>query len=222
MTMETTWNQVDTYFEQRLLAADDVLEAALADSSAAGLPPISVTPLQGKFLALLAKLGHARRILEVGTLGGYSAIWMARTLPPDGKLVTLEISSKHAEVAKRSIARAGLENRVTVVVAPAANSLARMLADKVEPFDLFFIDADKESSVEYFEYALALSHPGTVIVVDNVVRKGEVIDAKSTDTMVQGVQRLADRLSKEQRVTATAIQTVGAKGYDGFILAIVK
>ena len=220
--METTWNQVDTYFEQRLLAADDVLEAALADSSAAGLPPISVTPLQGKFLALLAKLGHARRILEVGTLGGYSAIWMARTLPPDGKLVTLEISSKHAEVAKRSIARAGLENRVTVVVAPAASALARMVADKVEPFDLVFIDADKESSVEYFEYALALSHPGTVIVVDNVVRKGEVIDAKSTDAMVQGVQRLADRLSKEQRVTATAIQTVGAKGYDGFILAIVK
>jgi predicted O-methyltransferase YrrM len=215
------WNEVDAYFEQRLTAADGVLEAALADSTAAGLPPINVTPLQGKLLALLAQLCSARRILEIGTLGGYSAIWMGRALPADGSLVTLEISRKHATVARRNIERAGLAERVHVVVGPASESLARLVADTVEPFDLVFIDADKESSLDYFEATLALSHAGTVIVVDNVVRKGAIVDSPTTDTMVLGVQKLAEHLRQETRVSATAIQTVGGKGYDGFIMAVV-
>ena len=215
------WSEVDKYFEQRLGAGDDVLDAALADSTAAGLPPINVTPLQGKFLALLAQVCGARRILEIGTLGGYSAIWMGRALPPDGTLVTLEISKSHAAVAQRNIERADLADRVHVVVGRASDSLQNMIADKVEPFDLVFIDADKESSLEYFEASLALSHVGTIIVVDNVVRKGAIIDHPSTDSMVLGVQRLADHLPRERRVSATAIQTVGGKGYDGFIMAVV-
>jgi len=219
--METLWTEVDRYFEDRLTTDDPVLAAALADSTAAGLPAINVTPLQGKFLGLLAQLCNARRILEIGTLGGYSAIWMGRALPTDGTLVTLEISSSNAEVARRNLERAGLAERVHVVVGPASKSLAHLIADKVEPFDLVFIDADKESSEEYFEASLALSHVGTVIVVDNVVRKGAIIDNPSTDSMVLGVQKLADRLRRERRVSATAIQTVGGKGYDGFVMAIV-
>ena len=219
--MEQLWSDVDQYFERRLTATDDVLEAALADSTAAGLPAINVTPLQGKFLGLLAQLCNARRILEIGTLGGYSAIWMGRALPTDGSLVTLEISPGNAAVARRNIERAGLAERVHVVVGPASKSLTHLVADKVEPFDLVFIDADKESSEEYFDASLALSHVGTVIVVDNVVRKGAIIDNPTTDSMVLGIQKLADRLRLERRVSATAIQTVGGKGYDGFIMAIV-
>jgi predicted O-methyltransferase YrrM len=219
--MESLWNQVDEYFESRLTPPDDALEEALKDSNAAGLPAINVTPLQGKFLALLAQLCHARRILEVGTLGGYSAIWMGRALPTDGSLVTLEINRGHAAVAQRNLERAGLAERVHVVVGPASTSLAHMIADKVEPFDLVFIDADKESSEEYFEAAVKLSRVGTVIVVDNVVRKGAIVDKDTSDTMVLGIQRLTDRLAKETRATSTAIQTVGAKGYDGFILSVV-
>jgi predicted O-methyltransferase YrrM len=221
-TMESVWNEVDGYFEDHLTAPDEALELALKDSASAGLPAINVTPLQGKFLALLAQLCHAQRILEIGTLGGYSAIWMGRALPTDGSLVTLEINKGHAAVAQRNLERAGLSERVHVVVGPAAHSLAHMISDKVEPFDLVFIDADKESSEEYFEAALALSRAGTVIVVDNVVRKGAIVQKGTSDTMVLGVQRLADRLTKETRVTSTAIQTVGAKGYDGFILAVVR
>lgn len=203
------------------MPADPVLEAALADSNAAGLPAINVTPLQGKFLALLAGVCNARRILEIGTLGGYSAIWMGRALPNDGSLITLEISPTNAAVARKNIERAGLDDRVRVVVDPASKTLGQFIADKVEPFDLVFIDADKESSMEYFEASLALSHVGTVIVVDNVVRKGAIVDNPSTDTMVLGVQKLADHLRHERRVSATAIQTVGGKGYDGFIMAVV-
>ena len=214
------WSEVDSYFEQRLGAADHVLEAALADSSAAGLPPINVTPLQGKFLALLTKVCGARRILEVGTLGGYSAIWMGRALPEDGTLITMDISKVNAAVAQKNIARAGLADRVKVIVGPASESLKHLIDEKVEPFDLVFIDADKESSLEYFEASLA--HAGTVIVVDNVVRKGAIVDNPSTDTMVLGIQRLADHLPRERRVSATAIQTVGSKGYDGFIMAVVN
>jgi predicted O-methyltransferase YrrM len=219
--MEDIWNKVDEYFEHQLTRGDLALDSALADSTAAGLPAIAVTPVQGKLLALLAQLCHARRILEIGTLGGYSTIWMARALPSDGSLITLEIDRGHAAVAQRNLERAGVAERVRVIVAPAVDTLATMIEDRVEPFDLVFIDADKERSVEYFDAALALSHTGTVIIVDNVVRKGAVVDASSNDQMVQGIRRLAERVSGEVRVSATAIQTVGSKGYDGFLLAVV-
>jgi len=219
--MEPTWNAVDEYFNQRLRLSDDALSAALADSTAAGLPAINVTPAQGKLLMLLARMCQAGRILEVGTLGGYSAIWMGRALPGDGALITLEINPVNAAVAQRNLERAGLAERVEVIVAPATESLNRLIADRVQPFDLVFIDADKERSVEYFDAALALSHPGTVIIVDNVVREGAIIDAQSTDANVQGMRRLTEHVARERRVSVTAIQTVGSKGYDGFILGVV-
>ena len=219
--MESTWHAVDEYFEQKLALNDPALGAALADSQAEGLPAINVTPAAGKLLALLAQSINARRILEVGTLGGYSTIWMARALPPDGELVTLEIARLHAAVAQRNLDRARLADRVRIVVAPATDSLRQMISERVESFDLVFIDADKERNLEYFEAALALTHPGSLIIVDNVVRKGAVVEADSSDTMVQGVRRLVDRLVDERRVSATVIQTVGGKGYDGFLLARV-
>ena len=219
--MESTWHAVDEYFEQKLALNDPALGAALADSQAEGLPAINVTPAHGKLLALLAQSINARRILEVGTLGGYSTIWMARALPPDGELVTLEIARLHAAVAQRNLDRARLADRVRIVVAPAPDSLRQMISERVESFDLVFIDADKERNLEYFEAALALTHPGSLIIVDNVVRKGAVVEADSSDTMVQGVRRLVDRLVDERRVSATVIQTVGGKGYDGFLLARV-
>ncbi|MGH9202151.1 MAG: O-methyltransferase, partial [Vicinamibacterales bacterium] len=202
--------------------SDDVLDAALNDSTAAGLPAINVTPAQGKFLALLAQLCRARRILEIGTLGGYSTIWMARALPIDGRLITLEIDPRAAAVAKANLERAGVANRVQVVIGRAAESLARLISDKVQPFDLVFIDADKQNSTVYFEATLALSHAGTVIIVDNVVREGAIIDAFSADTNVLGMRQLTEWLGGEPRLSATAIQTVGSKGYDGFIMALVK
>ena len=219
--MESTWHAVDEYFEQKLALNDPALGAALADSQAEGLPAINVTPAHGQLLALLAQSINARRILEVGTLGGYSTIWMARALPDDGELVTLEISRHHAAVAQRNLDRARLADRVRIVVAPATDSLRQMISERVESFDLVFIDADKERNLEYFEAALALTHPGSLIIVDNVVRKGAVVEADSSDTMVQGVRRLVDRLVDERRVSATVIQTVGGKGYDGFLLARV-
>jgi predicted O-methyltransferase YrrM len=220
--MDSTWQAVDDYFERHLALSESALVAALADSSAAGLPAINVTPALGRLLALLAQATGARRILEVGTLGGYSTIWMAGALPADGILVTLELNQHHAAVAQRNIERAGVADRVKIVVAPASDTLRSMIADDAEPFDLVFIDADKERSLEYFEAALALSHPGTLIIVDNVVRNGAVVDAAATDPMVLGIQRLVDRLAGESRVSATAIQTVGGKGYDGFLLARVN
>ena len=220
--LDRTWMDVDQYFEQHLGLTDEVLEAALRDSSAAGLPAINVTPAQGRFLALLVRIMGARRVLEIGTLGGYSAIWMARELPDDGKLITLEISSKNASVAQRNVERAGLAGRTTILVAPASDSLKQLIADRVAPFDFVFIDADKERSVEYFDAALALTRPGSVIIVDNVVRKGAIIDSSTSDSMVRGMRGLMERLTNERRVSATAIQTVGGKGYDGFILARVQ
>lgn len=220
--MEDTWNEVDEYFARRLIPPDPALEQALADSTAAGLPAINVTPLQGKLLAQLVQVSGSRRVLEIGTLGGYSAIWMGRALPSDGSLVTLEINPRNATVAQRNIERAGLTDRVRVIVGPAGESLLKMTADRVTPFDFVFIDADKENSLPYFEVALTLSHPGTIIVVDNVVREGAIIDTNTADTMVLGVQRLADHLANEDRVSATAIQTVGAKGYDGFMVLVVN
>lgn len=219
--MEEIWNDVDDYFATRLEHGDGALNDALADSAAAELPAIAVTPLQGKLLAVLARIGNARRILEIGTLGGYSAIWMARALPEDGQLVTLELEPKHAAVAQRNVERAGLADRVRIIVGPAADSLAKLIADHVAPFDLIFIDADKQRSDVYFRAALELSRTGTAILVDNVVRDGRVADTGTDDDGVQGIQRMTDVIAGERRVSATAIQTVGGKGYDGFILAVV-
>jgi predicted O-methyltransferase YrrM len=219
--LEQTWNSVDDYFESQLGLSDDVLDAALSDSNKAGLPAINVTPAQGKFLALIVRAMRARRVLEIGTLGGYSTIWMARELPDDGELITLEISPKNADVAQGNLDRAGISGRTRILVAPASDSLKRIIADRVEPFDVVFIDADKERSVEYFDAALALTRVGSVIIVDNVVRKGAIIDSSTSDAMVIGMQRLTERVAGESRVSATAIQTVGSKGYDGFILAVV-
>jgi predicted O-methyltransferase YrrM len=219
--MDALWNTVDEYFAQHLLPPDDTLDQALAASNAAGLPSISVSPSQGMLLHLLAQMVNARRILEIGTLGGYSTIWLSRALPPDGQLITLEIDPRHAAVAQQNLERAGLMDRVQIWVAPAAESLATLIADEADPFDLIFIDADKASIDSYFESALELARVGTTIVVDNVVRKGAVADAASDDADVQGVRRLIALLAEHPLVRATAIQTVGSKGYDGFVLAVV-
>jgi predicted O-methyltransferase YrrM len=219
--MEQLWSQVDEYFAEHLLPADKVLEETLAVSDAAGLPAIAVTPNQGKLLQLLAQIHGARRILEIGTLAGYSTIWMGRALPANGELITLEIDPAHAALARKNLDRAGLGDRVRVWVAPAAESLAKLSADRVEPFDFIFIDAVKASIDRYFVAAIGLSRAGTVIVVDNVVRKGEVINAESEDANIHGIRRLTDLLMRERRVSATAIQTVGSKGYDGLIVAVV-
>jgi predicted O-methyltransferase YrrM len=219
--MEPIWNEVDEYFTQHLAPSDDVLEAALAASTAAGLPAINVTPTQGKLLHLLARIRGSRRILEIGTLGGYSTIWLGRALPPDGQLISLEIDPAHAAVARLNLERAGLGRRVQILVASAAASLATLSAERAEPFDLVFIDADKASGASYFQAALALARVGTLIVVDNVVRKGAILDGASTDADVRGIRQLTELLAGDDRVSATAIQTVGSKGYDGFILALV-
>lgn len=215
------WAAVDRYITDRLVPADSVLEAALADSTAAGLPAINVTPNQGKLLHLLARSLGARRILEVGTLGGYSTIWLARALPPDGYLVTLEISPKNAEVARANFARADLLDVIDLRVGPALETLPQLESEGRGPFDLIFIDADKPSNADYFAWGLKLSRRGSLIIVDNVVRKGAVIEPGSDDPNVQGVRRFYEALAVEPRVSATAIQTVGSKGYDGLAIALV-
>ncbi|MEV7938081.1 O-methyltransferase [Kitasatospora sp. NPDC088264] len=219
---QSTWDAVDAYFSEQLVGHDPALDAAAAAADAAGLPKIAVAPNQGKLLHLLALTQGARRILEVGTLGGYSAIWLARALPADGTLITLEIDPKHAEVARGNIARAGLEKVAEVRLGRAADSLAALVEQGVEPFDLVFIDADKPSNPEYFRRALQLTRPGSLIIVDNVVRSGAVADADSTDPAVVGTRALHDLIAAEPRVTATSVQTVGSKGYDGFTLARVQ
>ncbi|MFD4396726.1 O-methyltransferase [Kitasatospora sp. NPDC058397] len=219
---QSTWDAVDAYFSEQLVGHDPALEAAAAAADAAGLPEIAVAPNQGKLLHLLALTQGARRILEVGTLGGYSAIWLARALPADGTLITLEIDPKHAEVAQGNIARAGLEKVAEVRLGRAADSLAALVEQGVEPFDLVFIDADKPSNPEYFRRALQLTRPGSLIIVDNVVRGGAVADADSTNPAVVGTRALHDLIAAEPRVTATSVQTVGSKGYDGFTLARVQ
>ena len=211
------WDNVDRYISETLVQPDAALAAALEASDAAGLPAISVSPAHGKLLWLLARTIGAKRILEIGTLGGYSAIWLARGLAPGGRLVTLEALEKHAAVARKNLARAALADVVEVRVGPALDTLPRLEG----PFDLTFIDADKQNNAEYFRWALKLSRPGSLIVVDNVVRDGAVIDARSRDAAVQGVRRLYDLIAAEPRVAATAIQTVGVKGYDGFAIALV-
>jgi predicted O-methyltransferase YrrM len=216
------WTAVDDYFEAELLENDPILEATLRSSQAAGLPEIQVSPTQGKLLHLLAKSVGARRILELGTLGGYSSTWLARALPAGGKLVTLELNPKHAEVARSNLARAGLTEKVDVRVGPALESLAKLLAEKAPPFDLVFVDADKPNTRVYFDWAIRLTRPGALIVVDNVVRKGELANATSADPNVRGMRELLEALRSETRVRATGIQTVGRKGYDGFLLARVE
>jgi predicted O-methyltransferase YrrM len=215
------WNAVDRYITQVLIPADPALEAAIEASRAAGLPEIQVTPNQGKLLYLLARVREARAILEIGTLGGYSTIWLARALPPGGRLVSLERDPKHAKVARANLIRAGVADRVELRLGPALETLPRLLEEGTGPFDLTFIDADKPSNPDYFSWALRLSRRGSVIVVDNVVRDGAVADAASDDPGVLGVRRLNDLMASEPRVSATAIQTVGGKGYDGFALAVV-
>jgi predicted O-methyltransferase YrrM len=218
---QDTWTAVDRYIADQLVSPDAALDAALESSTAAGLPAINVSPNQGKFLHLLARIQGARSILEIGTLGGYSTIWLARALPADGRLITLEAEPEHVSVARANIARAGLDGIVDVRLGRALDTLPRLAAEGAGPFDLIFIDADKPSNPDYFAWALRLARRGSVIIIDNVVRDGAVIDAASRDESVQGVRRLNEMLAAEPRVNATAIQTVGSKGYDGFALALV-
>ena len=216
------WTAVDRYLVENLIPQDPALNEALQANAVAGLPTIDVAPNQGKLLHLLAKIQGSRRILEIGTLGGYSTIWLARALPSDGKLITLEAAPKHAEVAKANIARAGLSSLVELRLGPALDSLAQLQKEAAQPFDLIFIDADKENIPNYLEWSLRLSRPGTIIIVDNVIRDGAIIDPKDPDPRVQGVRRFFEMVAANPHLDATTLQTVGTKGYDGFTLAIVK
>ncbi|MDP9013310.1 MAG: O-methyltransferase [Pseudomonadota bacterium] len=218
---DKTWSAVDAYFEEHLIPADAALEAALRASEAAGLPSIQVSPSQGKLLQLLALAQGARRILEVGTLGGFSTLWLARALPSDGRLVTLELEPRHAEVARGNFVRAGLADRIELHVGAALDTLARLHAERVAPFDFVFIDADKPNNLAYVQAALNMSRVGTLIVVDNVVREGAVV-ASRRDGAAEGVRRMAEWIRHEPRLSAMVIQTVGDKGHDGFLLARVQ
>jgi predicted O-methyltransferase YrrM len=216
------WTAVDRYIGETVVPSDPALDAAIEASAKAELPAIAVTPNQGKLLQILARLVNAQKVLEIGTLGGYSTIWLARALPETGRLISLEVNPKHAEVARGSIERAGLSKKVEIRLGRALDTLPKLAREASRPFDLIFIDADKASIPEYFTWSLKLSRPGSVIIVDNVVRKGAVIDADSSDEDVRGVRRLNEMLATDKRVTATTIQTVGSKGYDGFTLALVN
>ncbi|WP_030743262.1 O-methyltransferase [Streptomyces sp. NRRL S-31] len=221
MSGSQLWDDVDDYFISRLSPDDEALRAALRESEAAGLPPIAVTAAQGKFLQLLAQTQGARHVLEIGTLGGYSTIWLARALPEDGRLISLEYSAKHADVATRNISRAGLDRVVEVRVGPALESLPKLADENPAPFDLVFIDADKANNEHYVEWALRLTRAGSLIVVDNVVRGGRVADAGSTEPDVIGTRAAIELIAAHPRLSGTAIQTVGNKGHDGFALARV-
>ena len=215
------WDGVDSYFAKTLIGSDAALEAALSANAAAGLPAIDVSAPQGKLLHLLARMAGARKVLEIGALGGYSTIWLARALPDDGRLISLERNLRHAEVARLNVGRAGLEGKVEIRTGAALDTLPKIQAEGLGPFDFVFIDGDKANNAAYLEWALRLSRPGAAIVVDNVVREGEVIDAASRDPDVVGVRRMFETIAREPRLSATAIQTVGAKGWDGFVLAMV-
>ncbi|MGI8853722.1 MAG: O-methyltransferase [Methyloceanibacter sp.] len=220
LEQDDNWIAVDEYLTDRLVEDDPALAASLKDSAKAGLPPINVSPNQGKFLMLLAQAIGARRILEIGTLGGYSAIWLARALPADGRLLSLEADPAYAELARANLARAGLAEKVEVRVGRAQDTLPELIAEGAAPFDLIFIDADKPSTPDYYQWSVELARRGSLIVVDNVVREGRVIDAKSDSPHIQGLRRFFDLAAADSRVSGTAIQTVGAKGHDG--LAILR
>jgi predicted O-methyltransferase YrrM len=219
---EQLWREVDEYVEQRLVRADPVLTAAAQASVDAGLPPIALTPALGKLLHLIARIHGARRILEIGTLGGYSTIWLARALPADGELVTLELNPHYAEVAAANVEQAGLAGLIRIKVGPALDSMRDLLDAGTESFDLVFVDADKQTTPEYFQLALELTHAGSVIVTDNVVRGGALADPDTQDARAQGMRRFHELLAADTRVSATTVQTVGSKGYDGFTLARVE
>jgi predicted O-methyltransferase YrrM len=216
-----SWQAVDAYYGELFGLSDPVTEGVLTASRAGGLPAIQVSPLQGRLLMMLGQMIHARRILEIGTLGGYSTIWLARALPPSGRLVTLEYEPRHAEVAQANMLRAGFSGQVEVRLGKAADSLAAMIAMGEEPFDLVFIDADKQGYPLYLDASLQLVRPGSIIIADNMVRDGAVADAQSRDASVRGVRRFNEIVAQEKRLCATAIQTVGEKGYDGFVMARV-
>jgi predicted O-methyltransferase YrrM len=220
MTQEL-WEAVDKYFDEMLIPHDSALDDALAAAAAANLPAIQVSSVQGKLLHLLARIMNARNILEIGTLGGYSTIWMARALPEGGRIITLEADPKHAEVAQKNFARAGVENKVELRLGKALDTLPKVAADGRGPFDMFFIDANKSNMPEYFEWSLKLARKGSVIIADNVVREGAVLDGKSKDADIQGIRRFLEMVGKEKRVSGTALQTVSTKNYDGFALVLV-
>ncbi|WP_181798240.1 O-methyltransferase [Streptomyces sp. WELS2] len=222
MSGSQLWVDVDDYFTSHLSPDDEALRAALRDSETAGLPPIAVTAAQGKLLHLLALTQGARHVLEIGTLGGYSTIWLGRALPEDGRLITLEYNAKHADVAVRNISRAGLERIVEVRVGPALETLPKLADENPAPFDLVFIDADKANNRHYVEWALKLTRAGSLIILDNVVRQGRIADARSTEPDVVGTRAALELIATHPRLSGTAIQTVGLKGYDGFALARVQ
>jgi predicted O-methyltransferase YrrM len=216
-----TWTEVDEYFKDKLIGIDDALDAALTNSEMSGLPSINVAPNQGKLLHMLAKIQGAKSILEIGTLGGYSTIWLARALPESGHLVSLEFDQKHADVAQQNVEHAGLADRVEIIQGAALDTLPTLAKDKRAPFDLVFIDADKQNNPNYVEWALKLTRPGSIVIVDNVVRGGSLAETNSDDPNVQGARALFDLLENEPRLDATALQTVGIKGYDGLVIALV-
>ena len=218
---ENNWAEVDTFIADLFVNPDPALDAALAESERAGLPAIEVSAPAGKLLMLFARMIGAKRILEIGTLGGYSTIWLARALPKDGRLITLEADAKHAKVARKNIDNAGLGDRVDIRLGKALDTLPKLEAERAGPFDLIFLDADKPNNPAYFQWALKLSRPGSLIIADNVVRLGAIVDANSTDPNVKGVRHFLEIIAREKRVSATAIQTVGVKGHDGFAVAVV-
>ncbi len=215
------WKQVDQYFADALIAPGDGFDAALDANRKADLPAIDVTPLQGKFLEVLVRVTRSKRILEIGTLGGYSTLWLARALSGDGVVVTLELEPRHAQIAKQNLAAAGLADRVELRIGPAAETLATLVQEHSTPFDFIFIDADKAAYPEYLDWSLRLSRPGTLIIADNVVRDGKVIDPENADPNIRGVRRFTEMVWAEPRLSATALQTVAGKGYDGFVIAVV-
>lgn len=222
MSIYEIWNEVDLYMNDKLIQPDPILDEVLKANQEAELPAIDVSPSQGKFLHLLASLKGAKRILEIGTLGGYSTIWLARALPKDGQLITLELSAHHAEVARANLKRAGVSHLVEVIVGPGLDTLAVLKDRGTDPFDLIFIDADKPNNPNYLKWALELSKRGSLIICDNVVRQGHVVNSESEDENVNGIRQFMNALAQEKRISATAIQTVGSKGYDGFIVGIVE